>query len=183
MVKIVTCSFLVLCSFLFSLENDIIQTSPGYFSSIALCEPGAYSQGNASHHAQQEHLEDYNDAFVAEDYKNIPYFFDFPVSFNLKDKSIIAGNKLKLRLIYKKLRGGLPENYSYSKWENFNIQVLDDTVAIVDASFSRYDNDDSIIYSGNGFYTLRKIDNVIGKFILSHLMIISLNLLIDLWNI
>ena len=130
MVKIVAYCFLVLCSFLFSLEEDIIQT-----------------------------LEDYNDAFVAEDYKNLPYFFDFPVSFNLKDKSIIAGNKLKLRLIYKKLRGGLPENYSYSKWENFNIQVLDDTVAIVDASFSRYDNDDSIIYSGNGFYTMRKIDS------------------------
>ena len=130
MIKKVAYSLLFLCSFLFSLENDIIKT-----------------------------LEDYNDAFVAEDYKNIPYFFDFPVSFNLKDKSIIAGNKLKLRLIYKKLRGGLPENYSYSKWENFNIQVLDNTLAIVDASFSRYDNDDSIIYSGNGFYTLRKIDN------------------------
>ena len=130
MIKKVAYSILVLCSFLFSLESDIIKT-----------------------------LEDYNDAFVAEDYKNIPYFFDFPVSFNLKDKSIIAGNKLKLRLIYKKLRGGLPENYSYSKWENFNIQVLDNTLAIVDASFSRYDNDDSIIYSGNGFYTLRKIDN------------------------
>ena len=130
MIKKVAYSILVLCSFLFSLESDIIKT-----------------------------LEDYNDAFVTEDYKNIPYFFDFPVSFNLKDKSIIAGNKLKLRLIYKKLRGGLPENYSYSKWENFNIQVLDNTLAIVDASFSRYDNDDSIIYSGNGFYTLRKIDN------------------------
>ena len=130
MIKIVAYSFLVLCSFLFSLEDDIIQT-----------------------------LEDYNDAFVAEDYKNIPYFFDFPVSFNLKDKSIIAGNKLKLRLIYKKLRGGLPENYSYSKWEDLNIQVLDNKVAIVDASFSRYNNDESIIYSGNGFYALRKIDN------------------------
>lgn len=130
MIKKVAYSLLVLCSFLFSLESDIIKT-----------------------------LEDYNDAFVTEDYKNIPYFFDFPVSFNLKDKSIIAGNKLKLRLIYKKLRGGLPENYSYSKWENFNIQVLDDTLAIVDASFSRYDYDGSIIYSGNGFYTLRKIDN------------------------
>ena len=130
MIKKVAYSILVLCSFLFSLESDIIKT-----------------------------LEDYNDAFVTEDYKNIPYFFDFPVSFNLKDKSIIAGNKLKLRLIYKKLRGGLPENYSYSKWQNFNIQVLDNTLAIVDASFSRYDNDDSIIYSGNGFYTLRKIDN------------------------
>ena len=130
MIKKVAYSILVLCSFLFSLESDIIKT-----------------------------LEDYNDAFVTEDYKNIPYFFDFPVSFNIKDKSIIAGNKLKLRLIYKKLRGGLPENYSYSKWENFNIQVLDNTLAIVDASFSRYDNDDSIIYSGNGFYTLRKIDN------------------------
>ena len=130
MIKKLAYSVLVLCSFLFSLENDIIET-----------------------------LEDYNDAFVTEDYKNIPYFFDFPVSFNLKDKSIIAGNKLKLRLIYKKLRGRLPENYSYSKWENFNIQVLDNTLAIVDASFSRYDDDDSIIYSGNGFYTLRKIDN------------------------
>ena len=130
MIKKVAYSLLVLSSFLFSLENDIIET-----------------------------LEDYNDAFVTEDYKNIPYFFDFPVSFNLKDKSIIAGNKLKLRLIYKKLRGGLPENYSYSKWENFNIQVLDNTLAIVDASFSRYDNDDSIIFSGNGFYALRKIDN------------------------
>ena len=130
MIKKVAYFLLFLCSFLFSLENDIIET-----------------------------LEDYNDAFVTEDYKNIPYFFDFPVSFNLKDKSIIAGNKLKLRLIYKKLRGGLPENYSYSKWENFNIQVLDNTLAIVDASFSRYDNDYSIIYSGNGFYTLIKIDN------------------------
>lgn len=130
MIKKVACSALVLCSFLFSLENDIIQT-----------------------------LEDYNDAFVTEDYKNIPYFFDFPVSFNLKDKSIVAGNKLKLRLIYKKLRGGLPESYSYSKWEDFNIQVLDDKVAIVNASFSRYNNNDSIIYSGNGFYTLRKIDS------------------------
>ena len=130
MIKKVAYSVLFLCTFLFSQEDDIIET-----------------------------LENYNDAFVKEDYKNIPYFFDFPVSFNLKDKSIIAGNKLKLRLIYKKLRGGLPENYSYSKWENFNIQILDNTLAIVDASFSRYDNDDSIIYSGNGFYTLRKIDN------------------------
>ena len=130
MIRIVVFSFLVLYSFLFGLEKDIIQT-----------------------------LEDYNDAFVSEDYKNIPYFFDFPVSFNLKDKSIIAGNKLKLRLIYKKLRGGLPENYTYSKWEDFNIQLLDDKVAIVDASFSRYNNDGNIIYSGNGFYTLRKIDN------------------------
>ena len=130
MIKKVAYSVLFLCTFLFSQEDDIIET-----------------------------LENYNDAFVKEDYKNIPYFFDFPVSFNLKDKSIIAGNKLKLRLIYKKLRGGLPENYSYSKWENFNIQLLDNTLAIVDASFSRYDNDDSIIYSGNGFYTLRKIDN------------------------
>ncbi len=130
MIKIVAYCFLVLYSFLLSQEKDIIQT-----------------------------LEDYNDAFVAEDYKNIPYFFDFPVSFNLKDKSIIAGNKLKLKLIYKKLRGGLPENYKYSKWEDFNIQVLDEKVAIVDASFSRYNEDGSILYSGNGFYSLRKIDN------------------------
>ena len=56
MIKKVAYSILVLCSFLFSLESDIIKT-----------------------------LEDYNDAFVTEDYKNIPYFFDFPVSFNLKD--------------------------------------------------------------------------------------------------
>ena len=48
MIKIVAYSFLVLYSYLFGLEKDIVKT-----------------------------LEDYNDAFVAEDYKNIPYFFDF----------------------------------------------------------------------------------------------------------
>lgn len=39
--------------------------------------------------------------------------YDRPASFNLKDKTIIASNKLKL--IYRKLRGELPNFYSYRK--------------------------------------------------------------------
>ena len=62
---------------------------------------------------------------------------------------------MKLKLIYKKLRGALPDYYSYSKWDNIKIELLDDRVAIVSAQFSRYKNDNSVFYSGSGKYHLR----------------------------
>jgi len=79
--------------------------------------------------------------------------FDRPASFNLKDKTIIASNKLKL--IYRKLRGGLPNFYSYRKWDEINIQIIDNKIAIVNADFSRYNNDSTIFYSGSAQYHLR----------------------------
>jgi len=104
-------------------------------------------------------LEKYNSAFGEANYSEIIQCFDFPTSFNLKDKTITASNKFKLRLIYKKIRGDLPDYYSYSKWEKINIQLIDNNIAIVNANFSRYDNQNTIFDSGSAIYHLRFKNN------------------------
>ena len=46
-------------------------------------------------------LEKYNKAFGEADYSGIIKFFDWPSSFHLKDKTIIASSRLKLKFILK----------------------------------------------------------------------------------
>ena len=104
-------------------------------------------------------FEDYNKSFADKDYKNIVKYFDLPVSFNLIDKTILASSNFKLKLIYRKIRGELPELYSHSVWDELTIKIIDDNIAIVNAKFSRYKNDGTIFYSGSGIYSLRKIND------------------------
>ena len=75
-------------------------------------------------------LENYNEAFGKADYSDIVNYFDYPASFNLQDKTIGASCKFKLKLIYKKIRGDLPDYYSYSKWDKIDIQLIDSTGSI-----------------------------------------------------
>tara|TARA_B100000131_G_scaffold246514_1_gene239476 strand:- start:885 stop:1307 length:423 start_codon:yes stop_codon:yes gene_type:complete len=103
-------------------------------------------------------LNKYNEAFIAKDYKNIIKNFDLPTSFNLSSKTINVSNKLKLNLIYRKLIGDLPEYYSYSKWDDIKVEIIDKSIAIAYTQFSRYKKDNSIFYKGSVIYFLRKID-------------------------
>ena len=100
-------------------------------------------------------LEEYNKSFGEANYSEIVKFFDYPASFNLPDKTIIACSKLKLRFIYKKIRGDLPDYYSYSNWGKINIQLIDDSIAIVNADFTRHKDNGTIFYSGSAQYHLR----------------------------
>ena len=100
-------------------------------------------------------MDSYNKAFENADYSKIISFFDYPAFFNLDDKTINASSKFKLKLIYKKIRTDLPEYYSYSKWEEIKIQLIDSSIAIVDAKFSRYKKDGSAFYTGAAQYHLR----------------------------
>ena len=104
-------------------------------------------------------LDDYNKAFKNADYSDIVNYFDYPASFNLQDKTIGASGKFKLKLIYKKIRGDLPNYYSYSKWDKIDIQLIDDSLAIVNAEFSRYKDDDTVYASGAAQYHMRLINN------------------------
>ena len=104
-------------------------------------------------------LESYNEAFGKADYSNIVNYFDYPASFNLQDKTVGASCKLKLKLIYKKIRGDLPEYYSYSKWNKIDIRLIDDSIAIVNAKFSRYKTDNTIYDFGSAQYHMRLINN------------------------
>ena len=101
-------------------------------------------------------FQNYNTSFADKDYKNIVKYFDLPVSFNLRDKTILASSNFKLKLIYRQIRGELPELYSHSVWDELKIKIIDDNIAIVNAKFSRYKNDGTIFYSGSGIYSLRK---------------------------
>ena len=104
-------------------------------------------------------FEDYNNSFANKDYKNIVKHFDLPVSFNLKDKTVSASSNFKLKFIYRKIRGDLPEFYSHSVWDELKIKIIDEDITIVNAKFSRYKNDGTIFYSGSGIYSLRKIND------------------------
>ena len=103
-------------------------------------------------------MDKYNEAFILADYDQIIENFTFPVSIITSDRMLSIDTKFGLRFVYKKIRGDLPEFYSYSKWNNIDIQVMDKNIAIVRASFSRYDKDEKKFYDGNGIYQLKKID-------------------------
>ena len=103
-------------------------------------------------------MDKYNEAFILADYDQIIESFIFPVSIITSERILSIDTKLGLRFVYKKIRGDLPEFYSYSKWNNIDIQVIDENIAIVRASFSRYDKDRKKFYDGNGIYQLKKID-------------------------
>ena len=105
-------------------------------------------------------MDNYNEAFILADYNQIIENFTFPVSLITSDRMISIDTKFGLQFVYKKIRGDLPEFYSYSKWNNIDIQVMDKNIAIVSASFSRYDKDEKKFYDGNGIYQLKKIDKV-----------------------
>ena len=103
-------------------------------------------------------MDKYNEAFILADYDQIIENFIFPVSIITSDRMLSIDTKFGLRFVYKKIRGDLPEFYSYSKWNNIDIQVIDENIAIVRASFSRYDKDEKKFYDGSGIYQLKKID-------------------------
>ena len=74
----------------------------------------------------------------------------------MQNKTITASTNFKLKLIYKKIINSLPDDYSYSKWDEFDTKIIDQNIAIVDAKYSRYKKDGTIIHSGAGIYSLRK---------------------------
>ena len=104
-------------------------------------------------------MDKYNEAFILADYDQIIESFIFPVSLITSERMLSIDTKLGLRFIYKKIRGDLPEFYSYSKWNEIDIQLIDKNIAIVKASFSRYDKNEKKFYDGNGIYQLKKSDN------------------------
>ena len=105
-------------------------------------------------------MDKYNEAFILADYDQIIENFTFPVSIITSERMLSIDTKFGLRFVYKKIRGDLPEFYSYSKWNNIDIQVMDKNIAIVRASFSRYNKDEKKFYDGSGIYQLKKIDKV-----------------------
>ena len=127
-----------------------------YFIIIFFCFQHLYSEDKSEILFA---MNKYNEAFILADYNQIIESFIFPVSIITSERMLSIDTKLGLRFIYKKIRGDLPEFYSYSKWNKIDIQLIDKNVAIVKASFSRYDKNGKKFYDGNGIYQLKKFNN------------------------
>ena len=127
-----------------------------YFIIIFFCFQHLYSEDKSEILFA---MNKYNEAFILADYNQIIESFIFPVSIITPERMLSIDTKLGLRFVYKKIRGDLPEFYSYSKWNEIDIQLIDKNVAIVKASFSRYDKNGKKFYDGNGIYQLKKFNN------------------------
>ena len=127
-----------------------------YFIIIFFCFQHLYSEDKSEILFA---MNKYNEAFILADYDQIIESFTFPVSIITSERMLSIDTKLGLRFVYKKIRGDLPEFYSYSKWNKIDIQLIDKNVAIVKASFSRYDKNGKKFYDGNGIYQLKKFNN------------------------
>ena len=127
-----------------------------YFIIIFFCFQHLYSEDKSEILFA---MNKYNEAFILADYDQIIESFIFPVSIITSERMLSIDTKLGLRFVYKKIRGDLPEFYSYSKWNKIDIQLIDKNVAIVKASFSRYDKNGKKFYDGNGIYQLKKFNN------------------------
>ena len=127
-----------------------------YFIIIFFCFQHLYSEDKSEILFA---MNKYNEAFILADYNQIIESFIFPVSIITSERMLSIDTKLGLRFVYKKIRGDLPEFYSYSKWNKIDIQLIDKNVAIVKASFSRYDKNGNKFYDGNGIYQLKKFNN------------------------
>ena len=69
-------------------------------------------------------MDKYNKAFILADYDEIIENFIFPVSIITSEKIFSIDTKWGLKFVYKKTRGDLPEFYSYSKWNDIDINNL-----------------------------------------------------------
>ena len=127
-----------------------------YFIIIFFCFQHLYSEDKSEILFA---MNKYNEAFILADYNQIIESFIFPVSIITSERMLSIDTKLGLRFVYKKIRGDLPEFYSYSKWNEIDIQLIDKNVAIVKTSFSRYDKNGEKFYDGNGIYQLKKFNN------------------------
>ena len=69
-------------------------------------------------------MDKYNEAFISADYDQIIENFTFPVSIITTERMLSIDTKLGLRFVYKRIRGDLPEFYSYSKWNILICRLL-----------------------------------------------------------
>lgn len=102
---------------------------------------------------------EYSKAFEYADYKKIASYFSYPLTFSLLENPQIIENKNELIAFYKKIRNNVQEGYKYSALDKSKIIWLTKDVFVVDAIYSRYNNDYKRIFQGRGLYMYKKTNN------------------------
>ena len=118
-----------------------------------------------------DNWEEYSKAFEYADYDKIASYFTYPLTFSLLENPQIIANKKDLIAFYKQMRTNVQDGYKYSLLDKSRIVWLSKEVYLVDATYSRYNDDYKRIFQGRGVYMYKKIDNKWKMFSVSSLPI------------
>ena len=143
---------------------------------FALSQPNALKKEKVMKKAFYEkqiidNWEEYSKAFEYADYQKIASCFTYPLTFSLLDNPQIISNKKDLIAFYKKMRTNVQDGYKYSLLDKSRIVWLSKDVYMIDATYSRYNDEYKRIFQGRGVYMYKKTDNKWKMFSVSSLPI------------
>ena len=99
---------------------------------------------------------DHNYELKDQKYDELNTYFCFPFSYNHHEEVKTAMTVRELKKLLKKLRKKLPRNHSHNDWKKMNVKILNESMALVNAMYSRIDKDDTSYFTGAATYSFRK---------------------------
>ena len=101
---------------------------------------------------------DHNYDLMDKKYSSLDTFFCFPFLYNDQEEIKPAMNLRELKRLLKKVRKRLPKNHSHIDWKKMNVKILNESIALVNAMYSRVDKSNNNYFTGAAMYSFRKVD-------------------------
>ncbi len=102
--------------------------------------------------------EEYSRAFEYSDFDKIKTYFTYPVTFSLFGDPIIVKNENDLIKFYNYIRSNVQDGYKYSKLEKSRIMWISKEICMLDATYSRFNENYDRIFTGRGIYMYKRVD-------------------------
>ena len=103
--------------------------------------------------------EEYSRAFEYFDFKKIKTYFTYPVTFSILGDPVIVKNENDLIKLYNQIRSNVQVGYKYSKLEKSRIIWISKDVCMLDATYSRFNQNYDKIFTGRGIYMYKRVEN------------------------
>lgn len=104
-----------------------------------------------------ERWEEYSKAFEYSDFDKIKTYFTFPVTLSLFDNPIVINDEDELITFYKQIRENVQDGYKYSKLKKSRVVWISKNICVLDATYSRFNDNYENIFTGRGIYMYKKI--------------------------
>ena len=103
--------------------------------------------------------EEYSRAFEYSDFEKIKTYFTYPVTFSILGDPVIIKNEKDLIKLYNQIRSNVQAGYKYSKLEKSRIIWISKDVCMLDATYSRFNQNYDKIFTGRGIYMYKRVEN------------------------
>lgn len=102
--------------------------------------------------------EEYSKAFEYSDFEKIKTYFTYPVTLSVFGNPTIINNEKDLVKFYKQIRNQVQDGYKYSMLEKSRVIWISKEICMLDATYSRFNDNYKRIYTGRGIYMYKRID-------------------------